>query len=199
MKRRKLHISPALRLGMAVLLLLCCMIVALGVTFARYHNGEKGSLTFRPYKDSQVCLGYMDEDSFVNAQNDWVQAEEQLQLSFAISYVSSNRKFAPADQVVCLRVVASLGVWNEEMSSPLSLTVGENTYIATPQRIAENSALYTQFGDGWVFRFYDDEENELQWELVGGQFSCIQGLLCVDAAVGDTSLLRLLAVAEEKV
>ena len=198
MKRRKLHISPALRLGMAVLLLLCCTIVALGVTFARYYDGVKGSLVFRPYKDFHVYLGYMEGDSFVNTQNDWVQSEEQLQLSFAVSNGPSNSKFASVDQTVCLRVVASLGVLREEMLQPLSLTVGENTYTATAQRIMESSALYTQFGDGWVFRFYDDEGNELQWELAGGQFSYMQALLCVDATVGDTGLLRLQAVAEVK-
>lgn len=198
MNRRKLHISPALQLGIAVLLLLCCMTVAVGVTFARYHKGEKGSLIFEPEQNLQVCLGYIENDSFVCSQNEWMRFEEQLQLAFAISNGSSNHEFAPADQMVCLRVVASLGVFNEEMAIPLSLTVGGNTYTATVQPIVKDSVLYTQFGDGWVFRFCDAEGNELQWELAGGQFSYIQALLCVDATVGDTSLLRLQAVAEVK-
>ena len=124
MNRRKLHISPALQLGIAVLLLLCCMTVAVGVTFARYHKGEKGSLIFEPEQNLQVCLGYIENDSFVCSQNEWMRFEEQLQLAFAISNGSSNHEFAPTDQMVCLRVVASLGVFNEEMAECVKIVDG---------------------------------------------------------------------------
>ena len=198
MNRRKLHIPPALQFGTVVLLLLCCMTVAVGATFARYHNGEKGSLIFKPEHNLEVCLGYMKNDSFICAQNEWVRSAEQLQLAFAISNGSSKKEFADANQVVSFRVIASLGVVNAEGEIPVSLKVEGNTYTATVQPIAENSLLYTQFGDGWILQFCDAEGNELQWELAGGQFSYIQALLCVDAAVGDTGLLRLQAVAEVK-
>jgi len=198
MKRRKLHTSPALLLGIAAMLMLSCLTAAVGVTFARYRDGEKEGLIFQPDLKPQVFLGHMEGDSFACVQNEWVRSEEQLQLAFAISNGPSNTEFSSVNQSVCLRVIASLSVWNEEMAISPSLTVGEKTYTATAQRIVEGSALYTQFGDGWILRFQDENGTEPQWELMGGQFSCISMLLHMDAAVGDTGLLRLQAVAEMK-
>lgn len=198
MKQRKLHISPVLQLSFAVMLMLGCLTAAAGLTFARYQADEKEGLIFQPNQSAQVCLGHMEENSFVHAQNEWISSDGQLQLAFAISNGPSEAEFAPVHQTVCLRVVASLGAWNEEMSEPLRLTVGEQTYAAVAQRIAEGTALYTQFGDGWVFRFQDEDGNEPQWELPGEQFSCIPMFLYMDAAASETGLFRLQAVAEVK-
>lgn len=198
MERQKLHISPALRLGIAVILMLCCLGAAVGVTFARYQAEKKEGLIFQPDRNAQVYLGHMTADGFVCEQNQWVNAQEQLQLAFAISNGPSDTEFSSMDQVACLRVVASLGAWNEEMATPLYLTVGEQVYAAAAQRIVEGTVLYTQFGDGWVFRFQDENGKEPQWELSGGRFDCVQMLLYMDAAIADTGLLRLQVVAEVK-
>ena len=198
MKQQKLHISSGLRLGIAALLMLCCLSAAVGVTFARYRADEKEGLIFYPNHNPQVFLGHMAEDTFVYAQNEWNTSGEQLQLAFAISNGPSETEFATADQTVHLCVVASLGAWSEEMSSPLCLSVGEQTYTAAAQRIVEGTALYSQFGDGWIFRFQDEAGREPQWELSGEQFSCIPMLLYMDAVVSETGLFRLQAVAEVK-
>lgn len=193
MKRRKFHISPLLLLGLAALLTVGCLMAAVGISFARYRTDVKAGIHFRPDKTAQICLGYVAEDgSFLAQQSSWVTVDETLRLSFAVSNGSSASAFSAVDQQTGVRLIASLGAWQANGAEAMTLTVGNQVYTATAQRITEGSALYAQFGDGWVFRFLDAEGREPSWTLPGGSFSCTEMLLQVSAAaISDTSLLQL--------
>ena len=73
----------------------------------------------------------------------------------------------------------------------------EQVWTAEVMRIPPNSALYHSFGEGWVFRFLDEEGEELTWTLENGQLSCVELNITIsgDAFTG-TSLLQLQVVAE---
>ena len=59
-------------------------------------------------------------------------------------------------------------------------------------RIVSGSALHTTFGEGWIFRFEDDDGQELFWDLKGGELSCIEmALILEDGTLTDASLLQL--------
>lgn len=72
------------------------------------------------------------------------------------------------------------------------------SYAAYVMRIPENSALYHSFGDGWVFRFLDDEGQELTWTLEEGKLSCVELNITINGDVlAGTSLFQLQIVAEQ--
>ena len=71
------------------------------------------------------------------------------------------------------------------------------SYAAYVMRIPENSALYHSFGDGWVFRFLNDEGEELTWTLEDGKLSCVEMNITITGdALAGTSLFQLQIVAE---
>lgn len=65
-------------------------------------------------------------------------------------------------------------------------------YEAQAVYISKESPMYTTFGEGWVFRFMDEEGKELRWTLEGGELSYIQMHLTMESSIPvDTSLLQL--------
>lgn len=189
MNPRKSNISPALSLGLAALLVVGCLMAALGVSFARYRTEEKDGIRFHPAQTARVYLGYMENGSFICQQNSWVATGNGLQLSFAISNGRTNSSYAHADQQAVVRLVASLGAWQENSTESIHLFVGNQFYVAEAERITEGSALFDQFGDGWVFRFVDEDGNEYMWDLPGGSFSWIE--MQLDTTISDIGLLQL--------
>ena len=47
------------------------------------------------------------------------------------------------------------------------LTVGSDDYIAVATEIGKDTNLYTMYGPGWVYKFYNKAGEELSWELSG--------------------------------
>lgn len=199
MNPRKSHIPPGLLLGMAALLTVCCLVAAVGISYARYRTDAKQGILFQTNQSASVYLGHVVEGSFLCEQSTWVKVEQQRQLSFAISNGQTPDAFAAADQQARVRLIASLGAWSEDRTEPITLMVAGQTYTATAERIIAGTNLHATFGDGWVLRFVDERGNEPVWDLPGGSFSCTEMLLSVTAgAVPDTSLLQLQIISQAK-
>ncbi len=197
MNQRKFHISIPLLLAMTALLTVGALVAAVGVSYARYRTGQEGYFWFQPNQTAQVYLGYLEEEEFVCYQNSWETVEGTTQLSFAISNGYFDYEYVEKDQQARLRIVASLGAWQEESGKTIYLTVDDQTYTGSAVRIAEGTALYSSFGDGWIFRFLDESGNEPVWDLPGGEFSCIPMVLHFQKSViSNTALLQLQVVAE---
>lgn len=223
MNHRKLNISRWYALGLAALLLAGCMVLAVGTSLARYRYETQKKLLFEPRAPIAVMVtkltgtGALDTKTAVG----WEKQEDgKLLLNFAVTNVTSA---ADAEEVTWqeqdlefrVRLVGSLKAWTEDQAEDvteeviltdgtlLQTTTGspetakEKEFVAEVMRIPENTSLYHSFGDGWVFRFLDEEGEELTWELEGGVLSCVELDITIDAsAVSDTSLLQLQIIAE---
>lgn len=196
MNRRKLHISPWLLLGTVALLTVGSLLAAVGISFARYRNEQKGNFWIQPEQPAQVYFGTVSGGTFTTLQSAWEASDDQMQLSFAIGNGTAAEDYAAPDQQVRLRIVASLGAWTES-DSALYLQVNGQVYTATAQRITEGSVLHSQFGDGWILCFQDENGREPAWDIAGGALNYVQMLLYTET-VTDTGLLQLQAVAEVK-
>ena len=197
MNPRKLHISPGLLMGIVALLVVGCLLMAVGVSFARYRDDLKGDIQIQPEQPAEVYLGCVAEGTFVNQQSAWTEIDGKMQLSFAVSNGIAQDSFSQQDQQARLRIVASLGAWSESTTDTIYLTVDGQTYTAVAERIPEGSALHTQFGDGWILRFQDAQGEEPVWTLPAEQWSYISMLMYFDAAaIPDTSLLQLQVIVE---
>lgn len=199
MNRKKLHISTRLQLIVAIVLITGCLVGACGVTFARYRVQQAADLLFQAQKNAMVYLGVEQEGAFVCQQSAWQETEDgTMALSFAISNGQSQEVFAQADQTACVRLVASLGAWSAESTGQLILTVGESTYIATAERISEGTALFSEFGEGWIFRFLNDAGEEYTFPLDGGALHYTVMQLTFTDTIQNTNLLQLRVVAENQ-
>ena len=96
------------------------------------------------------------------------------QLRFAVSNGLSEAQYTGRDQRISLQLVAPLTV-----EDPLGLTVvltgpdllepeKQTHYVAVPEQIEEGSFLYKAYGDGWVYRFYEEDEiTQVAFPLAG--------------------------------
>jgi len=234
-------------LGLAALMLVGCLIGAVGIATARYRADLQASAVFQPQAPVQVYLGQFRPDetsqtyTFDTAQQSWQPMEEDghrfYQLSFAISNSPTMTEFPADTQQVRIRLVGSVGLWNmdEEKNVVLKLRVpkpvkepdptdpttatdptGETAapttatdptepellydeYTAVVSRVAAGTALYHTYGDGWLFRFVDEEGRELTWDLAGGQFSCMTVDLILEGTdPAATTLLQLQIIGDKK-
>lgn len=191
MKHRKLYML------LGILLIVGCLVAAIGISFARYRDYWKGNMGFQAEKVGRLHLGTVTDDTFSSNQAAWVQTESGWQMSFAVGNGLSESDHAQLDQRVMLQLVASLGAWSDQSAGAVTLKVGETTYTATASRIPTGSALHTKFGDGWVFQFVDTEGNAYTGELPGAAFGYIPMELTINStSIMDTSLLQLQVTAE---
>lgn len=194
MNRGKVNISPWLLQGFAAMLVVICLTVAVGISFARYNAGKDADLHFEVGRNASVFLGRLDEKTgnFIREESAWERKDGGQQLHFAVSNGTSATDHVAADQQICLRVIGSPGVWKENSNAKLTLTVDGMKYTAVVSRIVRGSALYAAFGDGWAFSFRNDQGNELTWKLDGGELTCLEMTLSIEGAqILDTGLLQL--------
>lgn len=208
MNQRKLNISTWYSLGLAAVLVVFSLLVAIGTTWARYRTEKSEEIYFEPADLVEVCLGKVEYEEGNPAAGKFVQSNEgswelneegQLQLKFAVANGTSVTAYERQSQEFYIRLVGSLGIQSEEKKLSLKLTFpdadepeGLKTVEATAIRIVPGSAMYNTFGDGWVFSFMDEEEGELTWMLEGGSLSYIEMALTLEnGTLADASLLQL--------
>jgi len=197
MKQRKLHISPKLRFVVAALLVAGCLVAAVGISFARYRTEHGGGIFFKVDQRGKLVLGSTEEDVFTTDQTAWITTDDGMQLQFAVANGTSEADRAVVTQNVSIRVIGSLGAWNPAGEQTMYLTVAGEQLEATVIPIVQGTALHTQFGDGWEFRFLDSDGKERTWELSGEQWTHLSMSLTVEGITAtDASLLRLQAIGE---
>lgn len=136
MNRRKLNIRTWCSLGLAVVLVIFCLVLSTGVTWARYRTDVSADLLFETRSPVSVYLGKLEycepgegtekaEKKFVETkEGTWVWNENgQLQLDFAVANGISDKKYEKVDQQVRVRVASSLGLQSEGQTLVLKLAV----------------------------------------------------------------------------
>lgn len=205
--KRKPNISQWYLLGLAAILVVGCLTVAVGTTFARYRDEITQLVSFQVRQFNKVYLGSLEYSAYSGRGGTFVRSDEtywqeyggDLMLNFAVGNGTSEEDFADADQKVQIRLIGSLGAWYPSGDMKLTLTVPlqsdptqSETLEATVIRISEESPLYETFGDGWMFCFLDEIGRERSWTLEGGKLSFISmDLIYENADLVDTSLLQL--------
>ena len=83
--------------------------------------------------------------------------------------------------------VTDMGVIDEE---GIYVVGDTKQYSGVATKIKEGSRYASAYGEGWVYRFYDEEEKELHLPLEGGALTYKNCVLSV-SGTGNTSLLSL--------
>lgn len=209
MKHRKLNTPVYLALGLCAVLMGLCMLIATGTTFARYRLEQQLSMEPEPRPLDQVYLGEWGVDAetkkpkfLTDVQNTWQTVDGLTRLEFTVSNGLTEESFAWEDLRVYVRVVGTLDIRNGGNGPVLKLILppleeGEDpeVLIGKPERIVQDTQLYHTFGEGWIFRFCDDQGQEVFRTLEGGSLNWLDMKLVMELPQADaaqyTGLLQL--------
>lgn len=185
MKHRKVNTPVYLTLGLCTVLMVFCLMLATGTTFARYRVDTSAAMAMEARPRDQVLLGKWETDPQTGktvfdteTQNTWKTVDGTTALEFSVSNGTDEETFAYEDLKVYVRLVASLDIRYEgtgpvvKLVAPSQEEEGEQVeYTGKPERIPEGTQLHLTFGDGWIYRFYDEKGEEVYQTLPGGVLS----------------------------
>lgn len=208
MKQQNPNKTARYLLVLTVLLCVGLLIVSTGVTFARFRAEREKRVLFQVREPEQILLGTVKDEKFTkNDQLIWKTKDGVTTLQFAIANGSSNTDYSQRDQKVYLRMIGAIGIGTGENVPQLTVTFipqrgdgTEKTIQAKVSPIAEGTALYHTYGQGWLYTFLEttvEGQEELSWKLEGGELSYIDVIITIqgDLPEGQT-LLQPLVVAE---
>lgn len=195
MDRKTTKISTKTALSCALLLITLCVLLVGTVTFARYQwEFMQASYQFIPQSQRSLAVydGHITQDTsnLTQATGVWEHTGNGATLRFGVAN-GKPEEFAEEDRVFAIRIAAGLAI-----KDPGALTVSlsctdENgstvTITGVPSPIVDGSLQQTAFGDGWVYRFFEDGK-ELQFSLTGNAFSYENFTVTVTGEVPATLL-----------
>lgn len=154
---KKVHIR---RLLLAALALTLTAAAAVGTAFARYRITKETQLRFSVQEPDSIALQASAESRDAPR---WQEAGDILTMPFCVTAAENNQQ----KQQFTVRLYSSL-------QASFTLTEGEAVYTGQAAAIEEGSALYREFGPGWVYTFHaggaETGAQEALWSLsVGGK------------------------------
>ena len=207
MNQRKLNMFRIL--GLTLILLIGSVAALTGVAFARYRVDRTEQTELTPRTPEYIHLGTLEKETEdaepvfqAGIQNTWELKDGRYQLSFAVANGTDAETFAESDQEFRVRLIGTMGVWDGEDTVDVILQVPSIPseedpekpleIPATATRIQPGSILYEEFGEGWVFSFYDPWKDEWKFDLPGEELNALELVLIVNEAdLTDPSLLQL--------
>jgi len=194
--------NPMPRLGLAVLLILVSIMLTVGVAFGRYRTElDPFEYWFAPRDPDSIYLwGGKTGESFDPLPGSWTVDETGSTMPFLVTN-GIKSEFSEKDVTFAVQVAATEGILDgNNLSLELLVVDGENepTYIAQAEKITEKTQFYNEFGEGWLYRFYDEEGKEMTWTLKGGEMSEFSGELQISGMIDSKyfSMLQLQIVAQ---
>ena len=95
-----------------------------------------------------------------------------------------------------MHIIGGLGLGSAE-AAPITLHIPQAgtealTIVGTASRILPDSPMYHTYGDGWIYRFFTADGQEVQLPLTGGKLNYVNlSVTAENSALTDPSLLRL--------
>lgn len=177
LKPRAIFSAP-FRLMAAGLVLVFCVGISLGVSYARYQRQTPAEVVIQPVTESLSVTA-----------TPWQAEGDTYSTTFSVHNGGGEARDCS------VQLLASLGLKSSDRIQ-LQLVLGDQVYQATAEPIPQGSALYGSFGPGWIYSFTDGG-NELSHTLpTGGDWS--GRLVITPAGVIDNSVLFQILVHGEQ-
>lgn len=203
MTGRKPNISAWRLTALTAIVLVGCLLLTVGAAFARYREEVGGETGIQIKKPAQVYLwsGTDPEAEFVPGAAVWTEREGNQELMFLVTNTDDSDEIPAYSQEFRLRLVGSLDMWSEDTQAVLRLTYNQGeeaeTIIATVRPIEKDTKLYAEYGEGWLFTFENNKEQELRWKLDGGKRSTMaMQLVLENSTLADPGLLTVQVLGE---
>lgn len=203
MNRSKENIFRYCAMGFTAVLIAACVMLVTGTAFARYRTEYAEGISFTAQAAPELHLGQIDPQSgdFVCTDlTSWELTDGGLRLDFAVANGQSETELDGIAQSFRVRLIGGAAIQTAE--TPLTIILAESpdtsggaiNFVSRVSPIDETSLLHKTFGDGWVYTFSDEQDEELSWTLEGGTFSRKQLSLVIlldENTKIDPSLLQL--------
>lgn len=165
---------------------------SIGTAFARYQSDRMDSDFGIIGSGGGIFLYAANDDDSYMPLGKWQKSDDGYKLDFVISNSESPENYCGIDQNVSIIVFCGEGLENSD-DLIITLDTGSDIYTAVPEKIAEGSAAYNSYGNGYLYRFYDVSSNELSFVLPGNMLSNRRMTLGVSGTVNYPTLIRMIA------
>lgn len=147
----------------------------LGKSYARFQEKQSLEMTLKgSAQKAEVYFRSTEKGSYAEAGS-WEKdpdAEGGYTLDFLLSNASGKNAYAERTQQVTLQVVATTADYADTgENTEITLTADGQTYTGRGESIGQDTRLWKQYGDGRVYRFYNEAGEEVRWTLTGGRES----------------------------
>ena len=193
---------------LAVLCMLVCLVLTVGITYARYQSEfSRRSYIFTPAAPNEIRLyGGGISDAWINGgtlpslDDTWEKTETGAKLDFSVTNGQIG-SFSQEDQTYVIRLAAGLSIQDPgNLTVTLHWTDAEDqshSVTAVAEAIETGSLLYDTYGDGWVYRFYTGWSED-KFTLTGGSLQYCNYTVTVSGNVEPTLLkLQVLRLNEQ--
>lgn len=179
--------------------LCACLVLAVGVTYARYEqNFDPVEYFFTADEAETLILGGVVTEAWLNAGSwpenpSWQAGENDAKMQFSVSNGRSISNYADNDRTYTLQLLAGLTIEGpEHITVSLSYEKdGQTVQLrGTAEEIPGGSMLQGQFGDGWIYRFCDEKGREQEFDLPGGALH-YQNFTLTVSGITDPALLQV--------
>lgn len=152
-------------------------VLFLGRAYARYQESQSCQLELQGNADkAKIYFRTTEEGSYAEAGT-WEKVSDEAggyDMDFLLSNASGKDAYGFRTRNVTLQIVASAAdLEQQEAETEITLTAAGQTYRASGEVIAKDSVLWKRYGDGRVYRFYNESGEEVSWTLQGGKESNI--------------------------
>ncbi len=169
-----------------VLLAILLLVSISSVAYARYISKVSNPVQFQYKLTPDLTLVASEGEQEAPK---WVRTGNSASLPFA---VTCQKKEGIS---FTLYLVVASDMSQEAMEAAVvTLSTEDVDYIGVPEKIQEGSGLYQQVGDGYVYRFYSDEE-EIIWKL-GGTEVLQRSFQITASNLGADALLEIFAAQQ---
>lgn len=173
MTEKRIKTATKFQVLLTIIVLLSTFVLVAGTAWARYESKLSLDLEMDVQLSKQI---YLLSDKLTNngtyeVLSDWTSSKSgEYNLDFLLANGIGKDNVCAYDQVASIEIVATAGVEKPE-NIQLVLSVGANNYTAVATEIEKDSSLYTMYGPGWIYKFYNKAGEELSWKLIGGKFN----------------------------
>ena len=199
MRKRQHNKSNSVMTGLLVMCLSACLVLMVGVSYARYQQDfEPVDYLFAADEGTELLLGGVVTQSWLDAGNwpknpSWQAGETDAKLQFSVSNGRGVSAYARQDQAYTLQLLAGLTIERaEQITVQLSYEKdGQTVQLhGVAEEIPDGSMLQSRFGDGWIYRFCDENGKEQVFDLPGGALH-YQNFSLTISGTTDPALLQV--------
>ncbi len=168
-------------------ILLCGILLStvFGSAYARYEASVSKNVDFQ----------YKNESGQIYIRSVESGETEAATTEFVLSNGTAAENYCSYDQKASISVFATIGLGNPD-NFIITLVDGSTSYVASYTAVVKGTALYSNYGPGWIYHFYDANGEEITWEFPGNKFIERQMKIIVVGASEAPAALNLIVSAK---